>query len=69
MRKLTRAAEELGQEHLHVHVNASEMDDEIRVLANAFNEMSANVRTAYRGLEEEIAERNAASEALRRSKA
>jgi PAS domain S-box-containing protein len=69
IRKLTSVAQELGRGNLSVDVNTAEMDDEIRVLGQAFNEMSANLRHAHRGLEEEIAERVAASEALRQSKA
>jgi PAS domain S-box-containing protein len=69
IRKLTSVAQELGRGNLSVDVNTAEMDDEIRVLGQAFNEMSANLRHAHRGLEEEIAERVAAGEALRQSKA
>ncbi|MFH0990115.1 MAG: PAS domain S-box protein [bacterium] len=69
IRRLTWAVEELGQENFQVRVDAADMDGEVGILANRFNEMSTNLRIAYRGLEEEIAEKTTASEALHLSKA
>ncbi len=69
IRKLASIAEQLGRGNFNVEVNTAEMDDEIRVLGQAFNDMNTNLRNAHRGLEEEIAERIMASEALRHSEA
>ncbi len=44
------------------------MDDEVRVLGQAFNAMTEDLRTAYRGLEEEIAECTSANEPVRWSR-
>ncbi len=69
LRILTKAVESTNRDHLSATVPAESMDDEVRVLGEAFNSMTGDLRTAYRGLEEEIAERVVATDLLRKSRA
>jgi len=64
MRKLTWAAQQVGHGNLQATVDPTDMEDEIRVLANAFNEMTDNLRITHEGMESEIASRRAAEAAL-----
>jgi len=65
MQKLTWAALQVGHGNLQATVDARDMDDEVGLLATAFNEMTASLRTTHEGLEAEIQHRKIAEEALR----
>jgi PAS domain S-box-containing protein len=69
LRTLTSAVQSMSRSHLSVTVPVEQMDDEVRILGESFNTMTNDLRTAYRELEEEIAERIAATEEVRRSRA
>jgi PAS domain S-box-containing protein len=69
LRTLTSAVQSMSRERLAVTVPVEHMDDEVRILGESFNTMTADLRTAYRELEEEIAERIAATEEVRKSRA
>ena len=57
MQRLTRAAEEVGAGNLDVYIDPADMEGEMEVLTNAFNEMTEKVRGAYEGLEQTVADR------------
>ena len=65
MRRLTWAAQQVGQGNLQASVDATDMDDEVGILAAAFNEMTASLRSVHEGLESEVAQRRLAEQALR----
>ncbi|MCU0453895.1 MAG: PAS domain S-box protein [Bacteroidetes bacterium] len=69
LRTLTGGVQSMRRDHLTVTVPIDKMDDEVRLLGESFNTMTGDLRTAYRELEDEIAERIEASEALRMSRA
>lgn len=69
LRTLTSAVQSMSRERLAVTVPVEHMDDEVRILGESFNTMTSDLRTAYRELEEEIAERIAATEEVRKSRA
>ena len=64
IQQLTRAAEEVGAGNLDVRIDPADMEGELEVLTNAFNEMTEKVRGAYEGLEQTVSER---TEELRES--
>ena len=57
IQRLTRAAEEVGAGNLDVRIDPEDMEGELEVLTNAFNEMTEKVRGAYEGLEQTVADR------------
>ena len=57
IQKLTSAAKEVGAGNLDVRIDPADMEGELEVLTNAFNEMTEKVRGAYEGLEQTVAER------------
>ena len=69
LRKLTWAAKELGQGNLDVELDASVMEDELNILAIAFNESRLKIRSLVNGLEQQLKELEATSASLRDSEA
>ena len=59
IQKLSVAAREVGSGDLSVEIDASGMEGELGVLANAFNQMTAQLRDAYENLERQVASRTA----------
>ncbi len=57
IRRLTSAAEAVGAGNLDVRIDGAEMEGELEVLTNAFNEMTRRVQGAYEDLEHMVAER------------
>ena len=64
IRRLTSAAKEVGAGNLDVRIDPEDMEGELEVLTNAFNDMTEQVRGAYEGLEQTVADR---TEELRES--
>jgi two-component system cell cycle sensor histidine kinase/response regulator CckA len=69
IRQLTRVAEQIGAGNLEVEVNPDDMEDELKVLASSFNQMTRQLRELVGGLEEHVAELRRAEEALAREEA
>ena len=67
LRKLTRAAREVGSGNLEVSVDTADMEDEIGLLALTFNEMTGNLNVMHRAMGSEIVQRKSTEEALRLS--
>jgi two-component system, cell cycle sensor histidine kinase and response regulator CckA len=65
MKKFSKAAREVGFGNFNVALNPLEMEDEIALLAQSFNEMTDNLRHLHRDMELEIAQRRTAEEVLR----
>ena len=59
IRRLTRAADEVGAGNLDVQIDPAEMEGELEVLTNAFNEMTRRIRVAHEELEQTVADRTA----------
>ena len=59
IQKLSLAAREVGSGDLSVEIDISGMEGELGVLANAFNQMTAQLRDAYENLERQVAGRTA----------
>jgi PAS domain S-box-containing protein len=59
IQKLSVAAREIGSGDLSVEIDSSGMEGELGVLANAFNQMTAQLRDAYIDLERQVASRTA----------
>ena len=59
IQKLSVAARKVGSGDLSVEIDASGMEGELGVLANAFNQMTAQLRDAYVNLERQVAGRTA----------
>ena len=57
IRRLTAAAEEVGAGNLDVHIDPADMEGELEVLTNAFNEMTTKIRGAQEDLEQTVADR------------
>ena len=56
---LTRAAKEVGAGNLDVRIDPADMEGELEVLTNAFNEMTKRIRGAHEELEQRVADRTA----------
>ncbi|PKN94972.1 MAG: hypothetical protein CVU44_03960 [Chloroflexi bacterium HGW-Chloroflexi-6] len=67
--QLTRAAQELGHGNLDVELDASEMEDELGILAATINEARLRIRNLVGGLEHQVKELAHASSSLRDSEA
>ena len=59
IQQLTRAAEEVGVGNLEVRIDPADMEGELEVLTNAFNEMTRRIRGAHEELEQTVADRTA----------
>ena len=59
IQRLTRAAEEVGAGNLDVQIDPADMEGELEVLTNAFNEMTRRIRGAHEELELTVADRTA----------
>ena len=59
IQQLTRAAEEVGAGNLDVRIDPADMEGELEVLTNAFNEMTKRIRGAHEELEQTVADRTA----------
>ena len=57
IQQLTRAAEEVGAGNLDVRIDPADMEGELEVLTNAFNEMTMRIRGAHEELEQTVADR------------
>ena len=57
IQKLTAAAQAVGAGDLDVRIDPADMEGELEVLTNAFNEMTTQVRGAYENLEQVVTER------------
>ncbi len=64
IRKLTSAAEAVGEGNLEVEIDESEMEGELFVLTHAFNRMVSQLRESYGELEERVAARTTELTAL-----
>lgn len=64
IQSLTRAAGAIGAGNLQVRIDPAEMSGELRVLAEAFNQMTCRLRESYATLEGRVAERTAELETL-----
>ncbi len=67
IRQLTRAAEQIGAGNLEVAVDPDDMEDELKVLARTFNQMTGRLRELVGGLEQHVAKLQQAEEALAES--
>ena len=65
MKKLTVASQMVGRGDFSAVVNTAELEDEIRMLGQSFNEMTQNLRQLHLEMEAEIAQRKATEETLR----
>ena len=59
IQRLTSAAEEVGAGNLDVQIDPADMEGELEVLTNAFNEMTRRIRGAHEELEQSVADRTA----------
>ena len=57
IQRLTRAADEVGAGNLDVHIDPADMEGELEVLTNAFNEMTTRIRGARDNLEQTVSDR------------
>lgn len=69
LRQLTWAAKELGRGNLDVELDAATMEDELGILAVAFNESRLKISTLVNGLEQQLKELASTSSSLRDSEA
>ena len=56
LRKLTRAAEQMVKGDLNVKVDPEDMEDELAILGNTFNQMTMTMRSLISGLETNVAD-------------
>ena len=64
IRQLTGVAEQIGTGNLEIEVDPDDMEDELKVLASTFNQMTRRLRELVGGLEQHVAELKRAEEAL-----
>ena len=57
IQRLTRAADEVGAGNLDVQIDPADMEGELEVLTNAFNEMTTRIRGAHEELEQTVSDR------------
>ncbi|MBN2390098.1 MAG: PAS domain S-box protein [Anaerolineae bacterium] len=67
VRQLTQVAEQIGRGNLDVALDPEETVDELQVLALTFNQMTKQLRTLFRDLEQKVDELAQAEEAVRAS--
>lgn len=67
IKKLTGAANQIGKGNYDIKLDSSRMTDEIKILANTFNEMAVNIKTAEAELNEKQKELLAAKEDAEKS--
>ena len=67
LRELTRAAQELGRGNLSVELDATDMDDELAILASTIIETQTEIRSLVTGLESQVSELDHAYASLRES--
>ncbi|MCX6133311.1 MAG: PAS domain S-box protein [Ignavibacteriales bacterium] len=65
MSKLTHAARQVGKGDFSATVDTAELEDEVSLLGETFNEMTDNLRGLHREMEAEIAHRRTAEDILR----
>lgn len=67
VRRLTVAAAEVASGNLEISLDPTELTDEMRLLAEAFNKMTVDLKTHIGGLAEKVTELERAEEAIRTS--